>query len=216
MFPQLTNLSGENDNFHFERELLSKGWKCVVGTDEAGRGPLAGPVVASCVSLADSIDHSLFHDSKKLSEKKLQSLYRVLKKSDSLIGIGIVSHRCIDAINILQASLLAMKLAAFNLSAVSAKSIDFILVDGKFEIPLNLPQLALIKGESKSGSIAAASIVAKVYRDRVMGILHRKYPQYGFAQNKGYPTKKHRQAIARFGPCPYHRQSFKGVREFVD
>lgn len=215
MFPSLTILGAENDNFHFERELHSRGWKCVAGTDEAGRGPLAGPVVAACVSLSAKCDPAPFLDSKKISAKQRLHLYDILRSNGSSIGVGVVSHKRIDAINILQASLLAMKLAVLNHAAMSSKTIDFLLVDGKFEAPVQTTQLALIKGESKSGSIAAASIIAKVYRDRIMDILHQKYPQYDFHQNKGYPTKQHRQAIARFGACPFHRTTFKGVREFV-
>jgi ribonuclease HII len=215
VFPSLTNRGAENDNFHFERELQSRGWKCIAGTDEAGRGPLAGPVVAACVSLSERCDPAPFLDSKKISAKQRLHLYEFLRSNGSAIGVGVVSHKRIDAINILQASLLAMKLAVFNHAAMSAKVIDFLLVDGKFEVPIETPQLALIKGESKSGSIAAASIIAKVYRDRIMDILHQKYPQYDFHQNRGYPTKNHRQAIARYGACPFHRMTFKGVREFV-
>ncbi len=215
MFPPLTILGAEKDNFHFERELQSRGWKCIAGTDEAGRGPLAGPVVAACVSLSEKCDPTPFLDSKKISAKQRAHLYNILRNNGSSIGVGVVSHKRIDTINILQASLLAMKLAVFNHAAISAKAVDFLLVDGKFEVPLQTPQLALIKGESKSGSIAAASIIAKVYRDRIMDILHHKYPQYDFQQNKGYPTKKHRQAIALYGVCPFHRKTFKGVREFV-
>ena len=215
MLPPLNILGAQNDNFHFERELQARGWKCIAGTDEAGRGPLAGPVVAACVSLSRDCDPAPFLDSKKISAKQRRHLYETLKSSGSSIGIGVVSHRRIDAINILQASLLAMKLAVFNHAAMAANSVDFLLVDGKFEIPLEIQQLALIKGESKSGSIAAASIIAKVYRDRIMEVLHHKYPHYDFLQHKGYPTRRHRQAIARFGPCPFHRMTFKGVREFV-
>lgn len=215
MFPPLTILGVENDNFHFERELQSRGKKCIAGTDEAGRGPLAGPVVAACVSLSEKCDPSPFLDSKKISAKHRLHLYEILRNSGSSIGVGVVSHKRIDTINILQASLLAMKLAVCNHAAISTTPIDFLLVDGKFEVPVQTPQLALIKGESKSGSIAAASIIAKVYRDRIMALLHQKYPQYGFQQNKGYPTKKHRQAIAQYGTSPVHRMTFKGVREFV-
>lgn len=208
-------LGVENDNFHFERKLRSQGWQCVAGTDEVGRGPLAGPVVASCVSLPDGCDPSPFLDSKELPKESRQNLAEILKENGACIGIGVVSHRRIDTINILQASLLAMKLAVFNHAAQDGKNVDFLLVDGNFEVPITIEQLALKKGESKSGSIAAASIVAKVYRDRIMELLHHRFPQYGFNQNKGYPTKLHRQAIAKHGPCPFHRLTFKGVREFV-
>lgn len=191
------------------------GLQCIAGTDEVGRGPLAGPVVAACVSLAEDCDPAPFLDSKKLSANRRLQLVDILRKSKSAVGVGVVSHRRIDTINILQASLLAMKLAVFDHSASSGKAVDFLLVDGKFEVPLLVQQLALKKGESKSGSIAAASIIAKVYRDRIMDQLHHRFPHYGFSKNKGYPTKSHRQAIARYGPCPFHRITFKGVREFV-
>jgi ribonuclease HII len=202
------------DNFHFERQLFSKGYTCVVGVDEVGRGPLAGPVVASCVSLPKHCDPTPFLDSKKTTHKQRLHLANILLENKAPIGIGIVSHKKIDAINILQASLLAMKLAVMHHAAV-ANSPDFLLVDGKFEIPIEVAQLPLIKGESKSGSIAAASIMAKLQRDNIMVRLHEKFPHYNFRQNKGYPTKAHRTAIAEFGPCSVHRMTFKGVKEFV-
>lgn len=211
----LSILKAEHDNFQIERNLRSQGWHCVAGTDEVGRGPLAGPVVAACVSLPDNCDPASFLDSKKLSETKRKELARVLQKNGARIGIGIVSHRRIDAINILQASLLAMKLAVFNHASRFEKEVDYLLVDGNFEVPLAIPQLALKKGETKSSSIAAASIIAKTHRDQIMELVHQRFPQYGFNKNKGYPTRSHRQAIARFGPSPLHRLTFKGVREFV-
>jgi len=203
----------EGDNFYFERLIRSRGFLSIGGLDEVGRGPLAGPVVAACVVLPCKCDHALFLDSKKLSPKKRQSLYHLLKTIDAAIGIGIVDERTIEKINILQASLLAMKYAVDDLSTESRA--DFLLVDGKFEAPCQLPQQTLIKGESKSGSIAAASIVAKVTRDGMMESLHEQYPVYNLKQNKGYPTREHRLAIAEFGPCPIHRRSFRGVKEFV-
>lgn len=213
--PTLLNiLSPECDNFHFERKLRLQGFSCIAGTDEVGRGPLAGPVVAACVSLPPDCDASPFIDSKRTTHKQRLQLAGLLRKCGATIGIGIVSHKQVDSINILQASLLAMRLAVFHHAAVAGTP-DFLLVDGKFEVPLRVSQQALIKGESKSGSIAAASIVAKLQRDGIMNILHTKYPHYNFRRNKGYPTLFHRQAIARHGPCPCHRLSFKGVREFV-
>lgn len=206
--------TSESDNFHFERELRSRGYGCIAGTDEVGRGPLAGPVVAACVSLPPDCDPSPFLDSKKTNHNQRVQLARLLKSYGAAVGIGVVSHRRIDAINILQASLLAMKLAIFNHAAMQ-ETPDFVLVDGKFEVPLELPQQALIKGESKSASIAAASIIAKLKRDTIMDGLHKQYPQYDFANNKGYPTKNHREAIVQYGPCCVHRKTFKGVREFV-
>jgi ribonuclease HII len=200
------------DNFRNERYLYSMGFLCVAGCDEAGRGPLAGPVVAACVHLPQICDHSVFLDSKILSEKKRLLLYTHLQEIGADIGIGAASERDIERINILQASLLAMKRAIADMPNGNA---DFVLVDGKFTVPVNLPQAALIKGESKSCSIAAASIVAKVERDKIMTKLHEKYPVYNFSQHKGYPTRQHRQAIAENGPCKSHRRTFKGVKEFV-
>lgn len=204
----------DHGNFSFEHSIYKNGYSLVAGTDEVGRGPLAGPVIAAAVVLPKNCDHHIFEDSKRLSHKKRESLHQHLLELDSLIGIGTVSETVIDQINILQASLLAMKLAVEDIANQVSKP-DFLLVDGKFEIPDQIDQLALIKGESKSASIAAASIVAKVTRDRVMQDLHKKFPQYGFNTNSGYPTKVHREAIKEFGPCPYHRRSFKGVKEYV-
>jgi ribonuclease HII len=201
------------DNFCFERALGAKGFACIAGSDEAGRGPLAGPVVASCVVLPPDCDHSLFLDSKKISHRHRLRLYGLLKDINAAIGIGIVSVETIDTINILQASLLAMKWAVADME--SACCPDVILVDGLFKIPLSVPQIALTKGEGKSASIAAASIVAKVERDALMDALDLQYPLYGFRGHKGYPTKDHRRAVARYGPCPSHRKTFKGVKEFV-
>lgn len=201
-------------NFSFEKSLYQRGYSLVAGTDEVGRGPLAGPVIAAAVVLPKNCDHHIFQDSKKLSHKKRVDLLHYLRDIDALIGIGQVSERRIDKINILQASLLAMKLAVDNLAEKSCRP-DFLLVDGKFEIADSIHQLALVKGETKSASIAAASIVAKVTRDEIMLDLDKKYPQYGFKTNSGYPTKAHRETLSRIGPCPVHRNSFKGVKEHV-
>lgn len=206
--------SSDIDNFHFERELRTRGFSCIAGVDEVGRGPLAGPVVAACVTLAPDCAPSSYLDSKVLSHKKRLESSSVLTQSGARIGVGIVSHRLIDQINILQASLLAMKLAVYN-HGLTGKLPDYLLVDGTFQIHLDIGQLTLTKGESRSGSIAAASIIAKVRRDAIMDNCHRLYPQYGFSTNKGYPTKEHREAICRLGPCPIHRTTFKGVKEFV-
>ena len=207
-------VSDSGDNFTFERALRARGFVCVAGCDEAGRGPLAGPVVASCVILPPDCDHSLFLDSKKISHKHRLRLYGTLKDINATIGIGIVSVETIDTINILQASLLAMKRAVADSNSGSGQP-DFILVDGIFKIPLSVPQITLTKGESKSASIAAASIVAKVERDALMDALDLQYPLYNFRRHKGYPTKEHRRTIAQHGPCPSHRKTFKGVKEFV-
>jgi len=209
----LVDCSPGNDNFSLERLLYARGMLGVAGCDEAGRGPLAGPVVAASVILPTNCRHSVFLDSKILRHAKRVELENLLYKIDAAIGIGIVSEQTIDSINILQASLLAMKLAVENMAGPLP---DFILVDGKFTIPLAISQKALIKGESKSASIAAASIIAKVARDRLMDSLHAQYPLYNFQQNKGYPTREHRLAIATHGPCPVHRRTFRGVKEYVE
>lgn len=202
-----------NDNFLLERGLYAKGFVRVSGCDEAGRGPLAGPVVAASVVLPVHCTHSVFLDSKVLTPTKRVELEKLLFSIGASIGIGIVSEQHIDHINILQASLLAMKLAVENMPGSPS---DFVLVDGKFPIPLTVAQETLIKGESKSASIAAASIIAKVTRDRLMDNLHAQYPVYNFSKNKGYPTREHRLAIAVHGPCPAHRRTFRGVREYVE
>ena len=208
----LPDHNAEEDNFRFERLLHSKGFLCVAGSDEVGRGPLAGPVVAACVVLPHDCDHSIFLDSKVLSHRKRLELKVQLQEIGASIGLGIVSEEIIDQINILQASLLAMKLAVENITGPVP---DFILVDGKFPIPLQIPQEALTKGESKSGSIAAASIFAKVERDRIMRDFHEQFPVYNFKNNKGYPTREHRLAIHTHGICSIHRKTFRGVREYV-
>lgn len=200
----------EADTFSFERELVKQGLKLIAGTDEAGRGPLAGPVVAACVVLPSDCEYHLFKDSKKLSPASRKKLYAELKKIAAHIGIGIISAAEIDKVNILQASLLAMKKALHELSVAP----DYLLVDGKFAVPVSTPQKTLIKGESRSASIAAASIVAKVTRDAMMEEYHLKYPMYNFQQHKGYPTAEHRKCIQEHGPCEIHRRSFKGVSEF--
>ncbi len=209
-----TLICEQHDSFQFERTLRSRGFSFIAGLDEVGRGPLAGPVVAACVILPPSCDHTLFLDSKKLSAKRREHLSLILKDINATISIASVSPGTIDSINILQASLLAMKRAVKKLSS-RGLSPDFLLVDGKFKVPLATPQEALIRGESKSASIAAASIVAKVFRDALMEKYHKKYPVYNFSNNKGYPTREHREAVKINGPCPIHRQSFKGVRQFV-
>jgi len=197
------------DTFLFEKKARACGLTRVAGCDEAGRGPLAGPVVAAAVILPADCDYRCFRDSKILSHRARVELRGKLVAIGAEIGVGIVSAADIDRLNILQASLLAMRLAVEQLPSRP----DHLLVDGKFPVPLPLSQDTLIKGESKSASIAAASIVAKVARDSIMDDLHRQFPQYDFARHKGYPTKAHRLAIAEHGPCSIHRQSFRGVKK---
>jgi len=200
------------DNFTYERYLAERGFMRVAGCDEVGRGPLAGPVIAASVILPPSSDFSSFLDSKVLSHKKRQILFDTLHETGAKIGIGIVSEKDIDTLNILQASLLAMKISCENLGGDLP---EYLLVDGKFEVPVSILQKTLIKGESKSASIAAASIIAKVTRDKFMVKMHEKFPHYNFAQNKGYPTREHREAVKKYGPSPIHRFTFKGVKEYA-
>ncbi len=195
------------DTFSIERHLRQSGHSCIAGLDEVGRGPLAGPVVAACVVLPLTCDYRQFVDSKSISSTRHAQLYQVLERIGALISIGMIFEAEIDEINILQASLRAMKKAVQTLSVQP----DFLLVDGKFPVPVDIPQQTLIKGESKSASIAAASIVAKVVRDNLMCLYHEKYPVYHFHENKGYPTAKHRRALRQYGPCVIHRKTFKGV-----
>jgi len=203
------------DTFHYERSLIRAGYPSVAGVDEAGRGPLAGPVVAGCVILPDYAEYFRFKDSKVLTPERREILYDYLRECGAKIGFAVVSPAEIDRINILQASLQAMARAVSQL-AEREEQPDYLLVDGKFTAPVALPQEALVRGESKSASIAAASIVAKVERDRLMAEYHQEFPEYNFARHKGYATKDHRLAIERYGPCPIHRRTFKGVREFLD
>ncbi|GAB4338533.1 MAG: ribonuclease HII [Desulfobulbaceae bacterium] len=204
------------DTFQYERALMAAGYPRVAGVDEAGRGPLAGPVVAGCVILPPDCDYSLFRDSKVLTPDTRQELYDYLATCGASVGCCAVEPVEIDRINILQASLQAMAGAVIEVASQLESGPDFLLVDGKFTAPLALPQQALIKGDSRSASIAAASIVAKVVRDRIMEEYHQAYPEYDFARNKGYPTREHKKAIREYGPCPIHRRTFRGVREYVD
>ena len=191
----------------FETKSFAKGFFKIAGIDEAGRGPLAGPVVSAAVILPSSFPISDVKDSKKLTPVKRADLYEKIYEHAISIGIGIVDSIEIDRINILKASLMSMAISVENLKPQP----DYLLIDGKFRISSNLPQEPVIRGDSLSISIAAASIIAKVTRDRLMERYHIDYPEFGFARHKGYPTKAHKEAIREFGPCPIHRRSFKGV-----
>lgn len=193
----------------FEKQAMLDGYKIIAGVDEAGRGPLAGPVVSAAVILPENFDISGINDSKKLSEKKRAALFPKIQSQAIAFGIGIADHGEIDRINILQASLLSMKRAVDDLGLIP----DYLLIDGKFTIDSNIDQRPVIKGDTLSLSIAAASILAKVTRDRIMTDLDLQYPEYEFKRHKGYPTKTHKQAILAHGPCPIHRKSFKGVKD---
>ena len=184
----------------------SFGKKIEAGCDEAGRGCLSGPVVAASVILPKNFKNQLLNDSKQLSEKKRNILEKVIKKEAICWKIGIVWNEDIDKINILNASIKAMHL---SLERLKLKP-ELLLIDGnRFHDYEDIPHQCIIKGDSKFASIAAASILAKTYRDKLMKKLHKEFPQYGWDKNKGYPTKTHRQSIVNYAPCKYHRQSFK-------
>ncbi|MEW6376836.1 MAG: ribonuclease HII [Thermodesulfobacteriota bacterium] len=196
---------------YFEKMYYGRGYERIAGVDEVGRGPLAGPVIAAAVILPrDGIGQKLF-DSKKISTKKREDLYELILSKALGVGIGAVGQEEIDLLNILQATLKAMALAVKNLSAPP----DFILIDGPQGLNLPIPQKPIRKGDQLCNSIAAASIVAKVTRDRMMMECHQRYPQYNFAKHKGYGTKEHRRAIGKFGICEFHRKTFKGVKEYL-
>jgi len=199
------------DLWLFEKKAIEKGFSRIAGIDEAGRGPLAGPVVSAAVILPTSLKVSGISDSKKLTPKKRVYLYEKIYDHAVSIGVGIVDPIEIDRINILKASLLAMAMSAENL----VPQPDCLLIDGTFLISSNLPQEPIPRGDTLSISIAAASIIAKVTRDRLMERYHLDYPQFGFSRHKGYPTRAHKEAIRKFGCCPIHRRSFKGVREYL-
>ena len=201
----------EPDLWLFEKKAFQKGFSRIAGIDEAGRGPLAGPVVSAAVIIPISFQIPKISDSKKLTPKKRYYLYDKIYDLAVSVGIGIVDPFEIDRINILQAALLSMAIAVENLSPQP----DCLLIDGKFLTSSTLPQEAIPKGDALSVSIAAASIIAKVTRDRLMERYHQDYPQFGFFKHKGYPTKAHKRAIQKFGCCPIHRRSFKGVKEHL-
>ena len=199
------------DLWFFEKKATEKGFKTVAGIDEAGRGPLAGPVVSAAVILQPTFSIVDVRDSKKLSAKKRALLYDGIYEQAVSVGIGIVDAPEIDRINILQASLLAMSIATRNLNPQP----DCLLIDGPFKISSHLSQKPIAKGDTLSVSIAAASIVAKVTRDRLMERYHEYYPQFDFDKHKGYPTRAHKAAIREFGYCPIHRKTFRGVKEYL-
>lgn len=200
-----------------EKGIFALGYKLVAGVDEAGRGPLAGPVVAACVIVGpdfeiDSDELKLVADSKKLSAKKREKLFSVIKEKALAVEISVVSHEVIDKINILQASLMAMRKA---IQACQVKP-DFVLIDGNMKIPmLEIKQQAIVSGDAKVFCIAAASIIAKVSRDFLITEDDKKYPEYQFAKHKGYGTKLHLEMLQKYGPCPIHRQSFGPVKDLL-
>lgn len=195
--------------WQYEHEAKAKGYTMIAGTDEVGRGPLAGPVVAAAVILPEGIDLPGINDSKKLTEKQRETLMEKIKREAISWAIMEVDEAMIDEINILEASRVAMQQAVLALP----KPADFVLVDGLENPQITLPSQAIVKGDSKSISIAAASVIAKVYRDRLMKIYDKAYPGYGFAENKGYPTEAHIKAIETLGPSRVHRMSFAPLKK---
>ena len=191
----------------FEAEVRTRGFRLIAGLDEAGRGPLAGPVVAAAVVLPPKGKWTGVDDSKKLSAGQREKIFPLLMEKALGVGVGIVEAQEIDRLNILQASLKAMQLAVEKLPLPP----DFLLIDGIHALRVPLPQQAIPKGDQRCLSIAAASIVAKVTRDRLMTAYHDQYPEYNFARHKGYGTKEHLQAIRKYGCCPLHRQSFRTI-----
>lgn len=188
--------------------MKKKGYQLIAGVDEVGRGSLAGPVVACALILPTKCRIPGLNDSKKLTPKKREELYPLIKRKALAIGLGRVGERKIDGINILKATHLAMKRAISHLGTRP----DLLLVDG-FKIPgVEIPQEAIIRGDEKSASIAAASIIAKVTRDRLMVRCHKRHPEYGFHRHKGYGTERHIRALKRNGPSRIHRRTFSGVR----
>lgn len=193
----------------YERDLYNKGYKLICGIDEAGRGPLCGPVVAAAVILKKDDHIEGVNDSKKLSEKKREILFEEIKKRALAYSVGIVDEKVIDDINILEATRLAMKKAVEGLSVKP----DYALVDAEKHVPIDVPYTPIIKGDSLSESIAAASIIAKVTRDHMIIEMDKKYPEYNFKKHKGYGTKEHIEAIKKYGLCDIHRRSF--CKKFV-
>ncbi len=196
------------DVWKFEREKQRLGYARICGVDEAGRGPLAGPVYAAAVILPFGEHIEGLDDSKKLTEKKREALFEVILEKAVGFGIACAEVEEIEEVNILNASFLAMHRAIDKISPLP----DFALIDGNMVRNIQIPAQSVVKGDSLSASIAAASVLAKVSRDRLLYEYDRMYPEYGFAKHKGYPTKAHYEAVEKYGPCPIHRLSFlKGI-----
>ena len=191
-------------SYEIENSIYDMGYNAVCGCDEAGRGPLCGPVVAAAVILPRDLVIEGLDDSKKLTEKKRERLFDVITEKAIAFGIAEASPKEIDEINILNASMLAMRRAV---EALSVKA-DFALIDGNCSRGFEIDTECVVKGDAKSASIAAASILAKVTRDRLCAEHDKEYPEYGIAKHKGYPTKEHMDAVRKFGPSPIHRRSF--------
>lgn len=199
------------DNTRYEKKLRDKGIRLIAGVDEVGRGPLVGPVVAACVILPEKFNLEGLTDSKKLSEKKRNDLFEEINRQAVSIGIGIIDEKKIDEVNIYEATKMAMKKAIEN----SAIKPEHILIDA-MPLNINIPTTSIIKGDLKSITISAASVIAKVTRDTMLYELDKQYPMYDFKNNKGYPTKKHLKAIEKYGIIDKHRQSYEPVKKYLE
>jgi len=198
---------------HLEQMLADKGYSAICGVDEVGRGPLAGPVVAAAVIMSPAVEIEGLTDSKKLSAFRREVIFEKIVELNLPCAVGILDHECIDRMNILRASLMAMRKAVMDLSLTP----DIILVDGTHPIPnLDLPQFTVVGGDFQCRSIAAASIVAKITRDRIMDKYEALFPSFSFSKHKGYPTPDHLEELRQYGPTEIHRKSFKPVAEMIE
>ena len=200
------DLSGVS-HLPFEQEARQAGYRTIAGIDEAGRGPLAGPVVAAAVCLPSAHDVPGLQDSKRLTERQREAVYRLILRTTMAYGVGVVSHRLIDRHHILWATKEAMLRAVRQLARVP----DLLLIDGPISLSTAIDQRPIVRGDASCASIAAASVIAKVTRDRMMVAYGKRYPAYGFARHKGYPTRDHYARLRAQGPCAIHRLSFRGV-----
>jgi ribonuclease HII len=191
----------------YESDAWRAGYSLVAGIDEAGRGPLAGPVTAAAVILPRNVKLEGVRDSKKMTPRAREEAFSLIEERAISVSLAVVSPREIDRINILQAARKAMKHAVLHLDPQP----DYLLIDGTHHVELPIQQRCIVRGDQQSLSISAASVVAKVYRDRMMCSYHELYPLYGFSSNKGYGTRGHLEAITRYGPCSIHRLTFRGV-----
>jgi len=206
LFPEGVS-SRDLDTLFYESLFRKAGYRLIAGVDEAGRGPLAGPVVAAAVILPEGVVLEGVRDSKEMTERAREKAFSLIHEKALSVGVGVVSAWDIDRTNILQASLQAMRQAILSLDPQPG----FCLVDGTHPAPVPIPYRCLKKGDRRSHSISAASIVAKVYRDRIMSSFHERFPVYGFSENKGYGTAQHLAALREQGACPIHRMTFRRV-----
>ncbi|MBB5336497.1 ribonuclease HII [Pectinatus brassicae] len=200
-----------NNLYKYEQQFTQQGKELIAGVDEAGRGPLAGPVVAAAVILPLNCYIPKLNDSKKLSAATREKIYKLILDNALAVERSIIDEKTIDRINIYQAAMNAMYNSIYALKPAP----DQVLIDATPLNSLDIPHLSIIKGDAKSASIAAASIIAKVERDRLMDDYDKKYPEYGFAHHKGYGTKEHIEALNKYGPCPIHRQSFEPIKSMI-